>query len=382
MRPALLPCAVLVALPALAGADEGGLFPAGEAFSPAESESPRQVSRASVRTVAASGGRAAVDVPLTGRGRAILWTLTASPGAAAKAPEAAPTSLRTPGGRVLRPGEERSADRGLRRFALRPAEIGLDVPGTQEAVEVGAAEAGLHRVEVEAADGSAVTVVAAEPDSPLALATWASPLSRLPGQPVTLHAELRDGGRPVKAARVSVRLAAPGRSGEKGVSLLDDGRRGDAVAGDGVYSRRFDSLPAGDAGFWTARFEAEGRDARGAAFARSGTSGFVVERATARLLGSTVRARREGAGLVVEAAAQVSTAGLYRLDAVVAGARAEGGRPALAWAEAPRRLSVGTARLAVRVPLPEDGRVAEIVEVRLLGLEPMGVAGRTLVPVE
>jgi hypothetical protein len=247
---------------------------------------------------------------------------------------------------------------------------------------VRAAEAGRHRVEVEAGDG-AVTVVAAEPDSPLALSTWASPLSLLPGQVLTLHAELRDGDAPVRGAHVSVRLAAPGGLGGRSRRLRDDGRQGDTRAGDGVYTLRLAALPSPKAGFWTARFEAAGRDARGAEFARSGSSGFVAERRVARLLGSGLRAGRGGDGVAVEAAVAVEAPGLYRLDAILAGPRqADGSRPALAWGELHQRLAPGKARLRLTVPMGAQDGEPELVELRLLAVDAMSVAGRTVVPVE
>ena len=59
------------------------------------------------------------------------------------------------------------------------------------------AEPGLHQLELVGQAGAVVTLVAAEPDSSLVLRTQAGPLSRQPGEPVTLTAAVADGTRAV-----------------------------------------------------------------------------------------------------------------------------------------------------------------------------------------
>jgi hypothetical protein len=192
---------------------------------------------------------------------------------------------------------------------------------------------------------------------------------------------------PVKGARVTARLAAPGRTGTSARTLFDDGRHGDGAAGDGVYAVSLQ--PAAVAGFWTVRFEADGRDERGIAYARTASGGFMNERGAARLLPRSISASVVGEGslrrLRVEAGARIGSAGTYRLDVIVAGApSADGSRPAIAWAEAIQRLEGGLARPALEIPLDELGDTASgplLLDVRLLGLDPAGLAGRAAVEI-
>lgn len=204
------PLAVLALLSpaAFAAAPEvrTGLFPAGEAYDPPAAEAPRRASRALVRTVAVKDGRARIELPVRGGGPLLLWTL--SSGTDGSVP--ARTALRTPGQRMLRAGEAAAAEQTLRRFTADAGDLGIDLPGAREAILVTDAEAGIHEIEVEpGTKAGAVTVAAAEPESPVVLTTWAGPLSRQPREPLTLHALLRDGDLPLAGARVSARLAAP-----------------------------------------------------------------------------------------------------------------------------------------------------------------------------
>jgi hypothetical protein len=366
------------ALPAAAAETRTGLFPAGEAYAPPAADAPHRVSRALVRTVAVAGGRVRLDVPVRGGGPLLLWTL-------AHGPASAPTgiSLRTPGQRTLQAGQAASPDAALRRFPADTADLGLDLPGSREAILVADAEPGPHQLELDAGAGaSAVTLVAAEPDSPVALVTWAGPLSRQPGQPVTLHALLRDEGQPLAGARVTARLSAPGaKAAGRAVVLHDDGRHGDGAAGDGEYAVTLAGPDPTRSGFWDVRFEAAGRDGKGLDFARTGGSGFMNEPASARL--QDVRAKRTKDGrVVVEARAAVARPGRYRLDVIVAGAAdGRGQRPGVAWAESSDRLPAGTSRLRVEVPLPEGQSGPCLIDVRLLGLDSPSLGGRTTVEI-
>jgi len=61
---------------------------------------------------------------------------------------------------------------------------------------------------------------------------------------------------------------------------------------------------------------------------------------------------------------------------IVAGAKAgDGARPGIGWAEATSPLATGRAPLAVEVPIGAAAGPLH-VDARLLGLDPMGVAGR------
>lgn len=361
---------LLAALPA-AAADKGseGRFAPGQAFTPPPDNAPPRTSRAFVRTVAARDGRAEVEVPALGSPRLLIWTIV----------KGAPvtTAVRAPGGRALAAGESRSLDGSLRRVPLDVADLGLDLPGSLEALEVRDAEPGPYVLDVETEGTAAISVVAAEPDSTVALTTWAGPLSHRAGDPVVLGAILRDGGQPV-GARVTARLAGPKETAGKPIELFDDGLHGDGAAGDGAYAARVEG--AGSApGFWSVRFDASGQDARGDSFERTSSSGFMTESGAASL--DATRATL-GRGLQVAAVADVKVAGRYRLDVLVATPPdAEGRQQGVAWAQAPQTLAVGRTPLSLTVS-PESLADAAggpfVVDVRLIGLDAPGVSRTTL----
>ena len=106
----------------------------------------------------------------------------------------------------------------------------------------------------------------------------------------------------------------------------------------------------------------------------------MSEPALASLRGTVARVVK--GALHVEAEVVASVPGDYRLDAIVAGpAGADGSRPGVAWGEATRHLAAGRSRLAFDVPLDGDVAGPYLVDMRLLGLDPMGVAGRTVLEV-
>jgi hypothetical protein len=364
----LFVASLLVALPS-AAADRVGSFAPGEAYVPPADHAPPRSSRAFVRTVAARDGRASIEVPALGSPRLLIWTV------AAGAPVA--TSVRAPNGRALAAGESRSADGTVRRVPLDIADLGLDLPGALEALEVRDAEAGRYQLDVEAAGAAAVAVVVSEPESPLALTAWAGPLSRAAGEPVVLGATLRDGRAPV-AGQVSARLAGPDGKGGEPVALFDDGAHQDGAAGDGVYAARIEGAALAP-GFWSVRFDASGEDARGISFERTSSSGFMSESGAARL--ETARATL-GRGLRVDAVAAVRVAGRYRLEAIVATAPdADGRQTGVAWAESPRTLAAGRSPLALTIPAGNLGDAASgplFVDVRLVGLDAPGVSRTTV----
>jgi hypothetical protein len=346
-------------------------FGPGEAYAPPAELAPARTSRAYVRTVEARDGLASVELPVSGAPRLLIWTV------AAGAPVA--TSVRTPGGRALAAQETRAANDSLRRVPLDIADLGLDVPGALEAIEVREAEAGTYHLEVESAGASAVAVVVAEPESPLALTAWAGPLSRRSSDPVVLGATLRDGGQPV-SARVSARLAGPDGKGGDPIPLFDDGRHHDGAAGDGEYGARLEETALAP-GFWSVRFDAAGEDARGGSFERTSSSGFMSESGAGGL--REARATLGSHGLTVSAVADVRIAGRYRLDVIVATTPdAEGRQLGIAWAESPRSLGTGRTPLAIAIPagsLGDAGKGPLFLDVRLVGLDAPGVSRTTLV---
>lgn len=385
--------AIVAAAPLAGGEVAVGRFAPGETLAPFAAASPEADSRTFVKTALLDGDRAVVDLPATGTGTLLVWVLPAresdpalraGDGAAGRPLE---TRLTTPAGRVLGPDADGGRADAVRRFRIEEfgaEELGFAVGARQEALRVLSPEPGLHRLELSAPGAAAVTVAVAELDSPLVLTTWASPLSRQPGEPVTLNARLLDGGAPV-AGVVSARLAPQGGGAAEAATLFDDGLHGDGEAGDGHFAATLEGLelPAGPV---DVRVEAEGRDARGNAFARTGAAGFVSERGSARLLPGAVRSEWLGEGdarvLRVTATAAVREGGDYRLDVLAAGAPlADGSRPGLAWAERTGDLRAGYEELVVDLPaaLLGDGPVS--LDVRLLGLSRPGVAGRATLDV-
>lgn len=353
--------AALLLLPAsLFAADLTGVFPAGEAYVPPADHAPAAVSRMFVRTLAK--GTTAVDLPAAGDSGMIVWTIPVD----AKARPLSPR-LSTPTGDVLRPRELGSLERGLRRFRFDGAEVGLDLPkGTHEVLHVMKTAAASYRLDVDLpADVAGAIVVAAEPDSAIALETWISPLSRQPGQPVTLHARLRDGETAIAGATVSARLASPRGAAGASIELTD--------RGDGVYTATLADLPSATPGAWQARFEANGQTAAGVRFARSGSGELMAERGSGRL--DAIRTSVTNGVLRVTASAEMSIAGRYRFDAIVAS-----GSNAVAWGEGVRELHRGTNALSLEIPIGSDARDLK-VDVRLLGLDEMGVVGRVVVDV-
>lgn len=398
MRDLALVASLLAASPLVAAGArvEVGRFASGETLAPVTAVSPESDSRTLVKTVVPSAGRAVVDVPSTGSGTLLVWVIPSREDslAAMRAGEGAvdrelETRLVTPSGRSIGPDADGGSRDAVRRFRIDDfgaEELGLPVGGRQQALRVLAPEPGLHRLEVSAPDGAAITIAAVELDSPLVLTSWASPLSRQPGETVTVHARLADGGAPVPGAALAARLSpSAGPAGEP-VTLYDDGLHGDGAASDGHYAATAGDLADFPAGPVAIRVDAEGVDGRGAAFARTGASGLVNERPGARLLPGSVRAEWVGEGdarvLRVTAGAGVREGGEYRLDVLAGGAVGpDGSRAGLAWAERSEELTAGPTELSVDLPAALLGDGPVHLDVRLLGLSRLGVAGRATLDV-
>ena len=324
---------------ALFAADVTGRFDAGTPYEEPAAHAPANVSRMFTKSVTEA---ASIDLPATGGSGMIIWTIAEKPVA---------TRLRTPTGAELLPSEGGSIERGLRRFRENDDEV-LHVMKTAPA---------RYQLELDAP----ATVVVAEPESTVTLSTWAAPLSRQPGQPVTLHAELRDGEAPLAGATVVARLTNPRGRAVHSVTLTD--------RGDGVYTATVDDLPMHMPGTWTVRFDADGATPAGTRFARTGTGELVAERGAARL--GRIRTEIVGDVLRVSLDADMKVAGAYRLDVLIA----DRDRNAVAWGEGRRELTLGATKLELDIPLENLGgaNVDELFfDVRLLGLDTIGVAGR------
>jgi hypothetical protein len=334
--------------PAALAGDLTGRFEPGTKYEAPAAHAPANVSRMFTRNMPRLADSASIDLPAAGGSGMIVWAI---PGSATSAP--LKTRLGAP---------------DVRRFNLEGADE-LGVRGRHEVMHVRDAIAGSYRLDVSVpSDVRDVMVVVAEPDSRVVLSTWAAPLSRQPDEPVTLHAELRDGDQPLSGARVSARLSAPNGRTFDAVELVETAR--------GVYRATFADLPAAIPGAWQVRFDADGVTATGAPFARTGSGELVAERGAARL--GKVRAEVVGDALRISAPADVREPGAYRLDVQVA----DSARNALAWGEAVRRLDLGANELSIGIPLSHLGaaKVDELfLDVRLLGLDTIGVAGRVTV---
>ena len=245
-----------------------------------------------------------------------------------------------------------SLERGLRRFLSNPPNLEMDSPvGAHEVVHVMTTMAASYHLDVEMPDGvPGVTVIAAEPDSAIALSTWAAPLSRQPGEPVTLHAEVRDGNMPVPGARVTARLASPGGRAFAAIELVEQA--------DGTYSATLPDLPENAPGTWQVRLEEDGTNAT-APFLPHRLGRAVAERGAAR----SARSGRRALAMSC-ASGPRSTSSPRRLSP--RRARADGARNAIAWGEGVRNLASGATELELDIPLAHLGavRTDEVPRVR------------------
>lgn len=345
-------------------ADLTGRFDAGTRYEAPAAHAPANVSRMYMRTVERTARTESVELPAAGGSGLIIWTIPAREAANASVK----TRLRTPNGSVLQPNDRGSVERGLRRFPLdaeQTQEIGIG-GGAHEVVHVMSTDAASYHLDIDMPrEIGGVTVVAAEPDSAITLSTWAAPLSRQPGEPITLHADLRDGTAAVAGARVFARLAAPNGKSFAKVELSEQA--------DGTYSTIVGDLPENIPGAWQVRFDADGTNATGARFSRTGSGELVAERGAARL--GEIRTEVVGDALRVRASVDVVLEGAYRFDVLAADAA----RNAVAWGEGVRKLTTGATTLELDIPLAHLGntRVEDLfLDVRLLGLDTIGVAGR------
>jgi hypothetical protein len=348
--------ATLLIAPAAFAADQTGRFEPGTKYEAPAAHAPANVSRMFAKTLPRD--TASVDIPAAGNSGMIIWTIPIRSNTNGPAVR---TRLTSPTGARLQANERGSVERGLRRFAIDAAESAeLDMPrGAQDVLHVMRTEAANYRLDLDLpADVAGVTVVAAEPESAITLSTWAAPLSRQPGQPVTLHAELRDGDAPIRGAYVTARLASPRGKAFDTIELTD--------AGNGIYTATVTDLPDRIAGAWQVRFEAEGATANGVRFARTGSGELVSERGSARL--GTIQAQIVGDNLRVTVPAEILNAGTYRLDVIAA---ADG--QSLAWGQGMRTLSPGATTLTLDLPLSTTRGLH--LDVRLLGMDEIGVAG-------
>lgn len=348
------------------------------AYREPEVNAPPSVSRMFVRSVDAKSVSQGVDLPATGGGGMIILLLPVTNGGGRTT-----ATLRTPTGDALATTERAPSTGNLRRFTVDAAEsLGIRAGSDQDVLHIDRTEAArYHLTDIALPEASAgLLVVAGEPDSRLTLTTTVGPLSRRQEDPVTLHATLRDDAAPIIGAHVSARLAGPGASAGEAIALFDDGRHNDGAANDGDYAAVVTDLPSSATGFWTVRYDAEGTSGQGVAFARSSSNEFMNERLSARLNARSIRATVVDGMLRVTANAEILVAGRYRFDVIVASARdANGERQGLATGDAEQMLSAGAAQLRVELPFAGANADDVLLDVRLLSLDTLGVAGRATV---
>jgi hypothetical protein len=344
--------------------DVTGRFDAGTRYEEPLAHAPANVSRMFARSIPRTTSSATIELPATGGSGMIVWTIPARRDA--RTPVT--TQLRTPEGTQLTPTDRGSLGKGLRRFQIdsaESAELGV-AAGAQDVVHVLRTSAASYHLDVEMPeDVAGVTVVAAEPESPVVLSTWAAPLSRQPGQPVTLHAVLTNGDAPITGAVVTARLASPRGRAYDAIPMID--------RGDGTYTATVADLPERAHGAWQVRFEAEGVTNEGVRFARTGSGELVAERGAARL--RAIETQVDGDVLRVRVPADIHFAGTYRFDVILADAA----KNSVAWGEGVRKLDTGATILELAIPLAHmtGVNVNELtIDARLLGLDEIGLAGR------
>ncbi|HJW92384.1 MAG TPA: hypothetical protein VJ901_02085 [Thermoanaerobaculia bacterium] len=353
-------CTLLFATPLFAQTVTGRFAP-GEQYVEPERNAPAATSRMFVRTVNGQG----IDLPATGQGGIIVVVNDREQKSGAK--------LRTPSGDSTSPN--------IQRFTV-------DAEG-HEVLHIDKPIAGRYHVN---GVHSGATVIAAEPDSKLTMTTTVGPLSRNAGDSITLHASLRDGEEAVANAQVIAHLTSP------------DGKEFDTIAlrdkGNGEYEAVIDDVPSKATGFWSVRYDADGVSNHGIEFARTGSNQFMNERPTARL--GMIHSKRDGDTLHVSVNAHVLESGRYRLDVIVAKRSGVGQALSLpmqalslpgqaeslsytrqaeslsytgiAWGESELSLDAGAKTLSIDIPGVQENDL--FLDVRLLDLDSMGVAGR------
>jgi hypothetical protein len=337
---------------ALAGDVTSGRFDPGTPYEPFLEHA--NASRMYVQQVPRGAGKTvSIDLPVTGGGELVVWSR-------------ANMALQALAGR--KPCVD-SEDFVIDDTAA--AEVGV-AAGRHYVRRVQDAEAGLYRLEVEMSVGDArgVIVAVSEPQSAVILTTSVTPLSRQPKDTIFLRAFLSNDGSPITKARVIARLASPTGN----VSALDGFQLIEKEPG--KYEFSLPDLLEPTFGTWDVHFHAEGATPDKHRFARTGSNSFVAERGIARL-GETSVTLTEMT-VRVHADVDVKEPGTYRLDIVAA--RRE---TAVAWAQEDRELAAGAASWDVEIPrtLVESTRDLQF-DIRLVGVDPIGVAGRVVLPLK
>jgi hypothetical protein len=299
-----------------------------------------------------TGNTTSVELPVVGGTDLVIWSATKIQ---LYAPTSSDPSKWIPAGEV-------------EDFAIaepNASELGL-AAGQHYVRRVVAANPGSYRLEVEMPDGTApgVVVAVAEPGSSVTLFTTVFPLSQQPHEPITVQARLWEDRSPIRGAKVIARLASPEGETPDTKEILEESK-----TQPGLYEKRLSSVQQ-PPGIWEVFFDAEGTTRSGHPFARSGSNAFVVEPGIAHLRNASVKVVNDN--FVVVAQTDVMTKGTYSLDVVVV----QKGL-AIAWAQGERKLVPGSVSLPINIPVAFiDERNDLRFDVRLVGLDPIGVAGQ------
>jgi hypothetical protein len=329
---------------------ERGAFPPGTAYEPPALHAPEVQSKMFLYTETMENAKNELSLPISATGVVMVWMI--------------PLAKERVGELNL------TIDGASPRGTTEPFQLpdlgvsGLAAAETQKFFKLAKPGTYTAHVSVTGPEPAGVILVVDEPDSPITLTTWVEPLSHRRGEPISLHAELRNEDDPINDATVDVRLAGRGEEHASDVLRLEHD-------GDGRYSRTLSHN--GKPGQWMVRFEARGKNG---SFQRHALSEFITENTTARL--TAIDPVVSGGTLNVTANLTNVSAGTYRMQLIVAN-RTQ--RTALAWAERTMKLKANDDRATIDIPISLIGSTTDIyLDVQLVSLEPPAVVGQIAQP--
>ncbi len=182
----------------------------------------------------------------------------------------------------------------------------MEVPGVGTRVDGKNIAPGYHTFvfNVKSAKKSAIDVVISEPDSPIEMKLVAEPLSVRVGDSVIIKADL---GKNVSSLKTMVKAVIKGKDI---VFLKDDGEYPDEVKGDGVFTGSLIADTDKPFSPEMVKVEVIGVTKDGFPFMRSGTTSFMVTKATTFIDGGIVE---RGSSIVVPLA---PAEGRYRVEII------------------------------------------------------------------
>lgn len=331
------------AVSAAAFAGESGHLPGGPLPEPG-SAGPAHHSQLFVASGNIRNGQVSLDLPLDAPGNAVLVVFDEHP-LAARAPQ---------GGKLQS------------RPFNNPTLQSMDVPAIGARIELGSLRRGANAVTVESARRSGqLRYAVLQPESALEMVVQAAPLAARSGEPITVTAQLD--GVDVASTRVSAKVRGVGK-----VSLHDDGAGADAIAGDGIFTARFDAPRVKGLQETVIRIDADGRLADGTRFRRTASATAMTSEAMLQLSAADIAIDADGLRIPLNA-----PKGRFRVEAiygvkggVIKGEGTQG--QALAWTRDDVQGKRGPR--AVSLPRPEAAAAADRVIVRVLDMDSRAVA--------